>query len=270
MFHRHCQLWNWWWMVLRPIWQNLQASSSNEYWDFERNCTIATFWFMALWHPREWWHLQQTHMGHSWLPTPKRIGKIACPHDELFRVLRGKVSSPLKSMWRHQSTLLESIRPQVPVERGTADMASPRIMRVANAARLLGAISPWKIQASVCPLGEVIGTYSPPQSQRPQVPRSRWTGDTASPAPPSQTWGEAALSASGPRPLEKLKWSDLHKTQWSPHTGLVNMSQAYYSLHEHCILKTLCMVHWKRGVPPFKKQIPWSLMLMATPQIHQM
>ena len=73
--------------------------------DLEPNSNFVTFQFMVLWHPREWWHLQQTHMGCSWLPTPKRIGKIACPHEELFRVLRGKVSSPLKSMWRHQSTL---------------------------------------------------------------------------------------------------------------------------------------------------------------------
>ena len=42
----------------------------------------------------------------------------------------------------------------------------------------------------------------------------------------------------------------------SPHTRQVNMSQVCYSLHEYCILKTLCMVHWQKGVPPFKKQIP--------------
>ena len=35
----------------------------------------------------------------------------------------------------------------------------------------------------------------------------------------------------------------------SPHTRQVNMSQAWYSLHEHCILKTLCMGHWQKGVP---------------------
>ena len=59
---------------------------------------------MVLWHPREWWYLQQNP---TWdapgYPLQKRIGKIACPHEDLFRVLRGKVSSPLKSMWRHQS-----------------------------------------------------------------------------------------------------------------------------------------------------------------------
>ena len=42
----------------------------------------------------------------------------------------------------------------------------------------------------------------------------------------------------------------------SSYTRQVNMSQVCYGLHEDYILKTLCMVHWQRGVPPFKKQIP--------------
>ena len=42
----------------------------------------------------------------------------------------------------------------------------------------------------------------------------------------------------------------------SPPPRQVSMSQVCYDLHEHCILKTLCMGHWQRGVPPFKKQIP--------------
>ena len=37
-------------------------------------------------------------------------------------------------------------------------------------------------------------------------------------------------------------------------TRQVNMLQAYYSLHEHCILKILCMGHWQKGVPPFKNK----------------
>ena len=47
---------------------------------------------------------------------------------------------------------------------------------------------------------------------------------------------------------------DRVKSYTSPHTRQVNMSQAYYSLHGHCILKTLCMGHWQKGVPPFKNK----------------
>ena len=39
----------------------------------------------------------------------------------------------------------------------------------------------------------------------------------------------------------------------SPQSRQVNMSHVCYHLHQHCILKTLCMVHWQRGVLPSKK-----------------
>ena len=35
----------------------------------------------------------------------------------------------------------------------------------------------------------------------------------------------------------------------SPRTRQLSLSQAYYSLHEHCILKTLCNGHCQKGVP---------------------
>ena len=43
------------------------------------------------------WQIIWARPGRSWLPTPSGIGKISYSGEELFKVKRGKVSSPLKS-----------------------------------------------------------------------------------------------------------------------------------------------------------------------------
>ena len=109
-----------------------------------------------------------------------------------------------------------------PCHEGTADMASPRITMVANAARPTGAISLQKIkvQASVCPLGDVMGTCSPPQNRRPWVPHSRGTGDTASLGLGGWHWGRPPPQPRGQHPLKNQSGLILTKLLWEVGRGV--------------------------------------------------